>query len=421
MKMYSFPNNKVWRVIFFACFFGILLLARDTLITSSIIGFYKATFIMYGIIAFLGVVFLWVNRRDIKKILMDERILVAIIAAVVFLVPMLVKQDWQLMYFSVLICIFFAVFLSFFSKREEVVRIFIISISFLCVFSLIAHFGLYNVLDEHLSEANIFSNGIHDFVNFGFCFVPVNHPQSYRNFGIFREPGVYQFFIIFALILNNYFANFDEIWKTWTCNIILAITMLTTFATGGIIEIALLVFVLFVDKKWYRKKQAWIIVGVLFSLFAVVFVYSALDNNLLYRAAVQMIKKIFNTTATSSGGVRYQSIIVDLQLFLNNPLFGEKLSDVMYAEQLRYNTTSTMILFAGYGIFAGCFHVLSWIALLWDRNRKVWVNLALLLIMFMSFNTQDLTADMFLWLFPVMALVEKGIPFAKSLKNKKKA
>ena len=36
--------------------------------------------------------------------------------------------------------------------------------------------------------------------------------------------------------------------------------------------------------------------------------------------------------------------------------------------------------------------------------------LVLLLILFMSFNTQNLTANVFFWLFPMMALVERGLP-----------
>ena len=37
-------------------------------------------------------------------------------------------------------------------------------------------------------------------------------------------------------------------------------------------------------------------------------------------------------------------------------------------------------------------------------------NLLLLVIFLMSFNTQNLVADVFFWLFPVMALVERGLP-----------
>ena len=36
--------------------------------------------------------------------------------------------------------------------------------------------------------------------------------------------------------------------------------------------------------------------------------------------------------------------------------------------------------------------------------------LALLLVLFASFNTQNLIADVFFWLFPVMAVVERVLP-----------
>ena len=38
------------------------------------------------------------------------------------------------------------------------------------------------------------------------------------------------------------------------------------------------------------------------------------------------------------------------------------------------------------------------------------INLALLLVLFASFNTQNLIADVFFWLFPVMAVVERVLP-----------
>ena len=71
------------------------------------------------------------------------------------------------------------------------------------------------------------------------------------------------------------------------------------------------------------------------------------------------------------------------------------------------NTTSTLILFSAFGIPAALLHIACWVALVWRKERKIWVNLALVVIMFMYFNTQNLIADVFLWLFPVMALVER--------------
>ena len=84
------------------------------------------------------------------------------------------------------------------------------------------------------------------------------------------------------------------------------------------------------------------------------------------------------------------------------------------------NTSSTTIMLATTGIFGGLLHIVSWFALAWHRERKLWVNLALVLILFMSFNTQNLTWDLFFWLLPVMALLEKGLPFAEGLRKTKK-
>ena len=47
-------------------------------------------------------------------------------------------------------------------------------------------------------------------------------------------------------------------------------------------------------------------------------------------------------------------------------------------------------------------------------NTKLW--LILLLILFLSFNTQNLVANVFFWLFPMMALVERGLPLLKRSK-----
>ena len=107
-------------------------------------------------------------------------------------------------------------------------------------------------------------------------------------------------------------------------------------------------------------------------------------------------------------GSRLQSILVDMDFFIRNPLFGANLSSVIYS--VEFNTTSTMVLFAAFGMFVGGFHVLSWMLLVWNRNNSLVVNLILLFILFMSFNTQNLLANQFFWIFPVLAVVERVVP-----------
>ena len=102
---------------------------------------------------------------------------------------------------------------------------------------------------------------------------------------------------------------------------------------------------------------------------------------------------------------RLDAIVSDLQFFLGSPLTGAPLAEVLHS--VTDNTTSTMILFAGFGILGGCLNVIAWLALIWEKERKLWVNLLLIPVMFLSFNTQNLIADVFFWLFAYMALTER--------------
>lgn len=106
---------------------------------------------------------------------------------------------------------------------------------------------------------------------------------------------------------------------------------------------------------------------------------------------------------------RLDAILSDLHFFLQNPLAGAPLAQVLHS--VTDNTTSTMILYAGFGILGGTLNVLAWLALIWEKERKLWVNILLIPILFLSFNTQNLIADVFFWLFAYMALTERLLPW----------
>ena len=164
------------------------------------------------------------------------------------------------------------------------------------------------------------------------------------------------------------------------------------------------------EEEEEKKEKSNKIVSARIMPLAVVLAVSFATRNRIYWL---MYNTLIEKFASRSDSVteRTEAISVDLQIFLQNPVFGAKLSDVLHA--VRNNTTSTLILYAVFGFLSGSFHIAAWITLVWSRERRVWANLALLVILFMSFNTQNLTGDVFFWLFPVMALVERGLPLLK--------
>lgn len=404
MRSFPFPETKVTKIATAAFVFLLLYFARDTLMTSSVLGFSKSQFLMLGLLCLAGVTFLVYNRRNLKQILLDKRMGIIAISALVILLPMAVKRDWQMMYFSVLLCLCTAVFLTYFISFRELAKYYVLILTVMGVYSIFAMWVFRPLLiDTGLLTLPVFYNQM-DFMfhNFFLSFVSDTYVHT-RNFGIFREPGVYQYFIILALFLNNYTVTWKKESTWWICNIALAATMLTTLATGGVAELGLLALIVFFERKLYKNKRVMAAVVAIVIVLCILVAYIVMDKGDLYWELYSMVLGKFMPGEDSAFG-RLDAIFTDLRFFLSSPLVGEKLSTVLHS--VTDNTTSTMILYAGFGILAGTLNVIAWFALIWDRKRALWINLLLIPVMFLSFNTQNLIADVFFWLFPYMALTE---------------
>lgn len=415
MKYYPFPQNTLTKAVFGIFLFAMLFLARDTLVTSSLLGFNRAQFLMLGLIFLAGLVFLVKNRRSLRAIVLDKRMAVVLVSTVFVLLPMVCKRDWQMMYFSILICLYFAVFLTFFISYRDVAKYYVVILTILGVYSIVAMWVLRPLLvDTGILMPPVFRNQVDvTFYNFGLSFVSEWYVKT-RNFGIFREPGVYQYFVILALFLNNYTVQWKRQWVLWLVNFALAATMVTTLSTAGVGALAFLALVVFLDKKLYKNKWAWLAIGIIAVILAALVAHIVAEQRSLYWELYAMVLGKFQP-GEDSAVERLDAVFSDLDIFLHHPLAGAKLSGVLYS--VANNTTSTLILYAGLGILGGTLNVVAWIALVWEKKRNIWVNLALLGILFLSFNTQNLIADVFFWLFPMMALTERGLPVLFSLKK----
>ena len=122
MRYYRFPEKTWLKAAFAFSMLWLLLMTRDAMYSMMVWGFYKYQFLSLGLMALMGTAFLWANRKHLKDILSDRRMLLILAASVVMLLPMAVKRDWQLMYFSIALGVYFAVFLSYFVTAKEVAK-----------------------------------------------------------------------------------------------------------------------------------------------------------------------------------------------------------------------------------------------------------------------------------------------------------
>ena len=176
------------------------------------------------------------------------------------------------------------------------------------------------------------------FYHFGLSHVSINYVAS-RNFGIFREPGVHQFFLMIGIYLAFYQVAWKKESHMWLAGGILAATMVSTMATGGFIELGLFVVVMFLEKKLYRDKRLRLAAIALCVAGLVVVIVSFLQKNSIYWFIYDtLLEKFINKT--DSVTERTDAIVTNIRLFLENPIFGAKFSRVLHS--VHNNPSSTL-------------------------------------------------------------------------------
>lgn len=414
-KQFPFPQTRTNRLLFGIFLLALIYLSRDSAPCATFLGFYASQFLLLGILVLLAAAFLAANRGTLREVFLDSRMMILAVLTLVFLLPMLAKRDWQLMYFSVLLPAALGICLTYFVSCRRTAKYYVLIITGLAAYSLVAFLVLRPLTEAGLLHPRVVYNTIDlEFLDFGLAFPTMYIYTKGRNYGLFREPGVYQFFLLLGLYLNNYRVDWERKWPVWVVNAVLAVTMMSTLATGGVIEMALLLVLLFLDKKWYRQKIGRIALAAGLLLGVAGFAVLTITKPPLYWSLYLMVAKLF--TGEQSLTDRVGSLAVNLSFFLQNPLFGGRIADILFA--IDNNTSSTTVMYAIFGILGGTVHVAGWCALVWDKERFVLWNLGLLTVLLMSFNTQNLITNPYLWIFPMMALTERLLPMVDSRRKR---
>lgn len=403
-KLERFPGTAfVWCLLITV----FLYTGRDSIYCQGFLSFEACYGIQVAFTAAGVLALLYRRRKQLKTLFFSRQACLFCLCLILYAIPMVIKRDWQMMYISVIFAIFVPLMLSFWVDSRQLSRYYVLTICFFSVCSVLINYVLRPLIDAGLfTSPTIF--GDDGFYNLFFGVSCVNPALRNRNFGIFREPGVYQYFLILALYLNNDRAQWEKLRTVWLCNFLLVLTMLSTLALGGLVETALLAVILFFDKGWYRNRKAQVIAasGIVF-LIAAYNIIHWIDGPLW--GEIWMLKhKLFS--GEDSVTDRTGSLLLNVRLFLAHPLFGARLREVLQNPVLLNNTSSTTILFAMTGVLGGAFHVFSWIAMTWKKNRNLLFSLGYALILSMSFNTENLITNVFFWLFPMVLLCERLSP-----------
>lgn len=229
-----------------------------------------------------------------------------------------------------------------------------------------------------------------------FTTITKNKGNSFRNFGPFWEPGVFQIYINFALLFQIYRRKKEKLWK----NIILILGIISTFSTTGYICFCFIIIIYFMEKFLEKIKKKYFI----FLFFSIIFGNLILKNSYIQN----IVFSKFNSSNGSSSSflIRLMDIKIYLKQWLEYPIFGQGITNSYRNAVLTYknsqffhfagSTSTTLREFACFGIYVG----ISRLLLQWNfckmfvKNKISRICIFIVIIIFL--NTEDLIYSIFM-------------------------
>jgi len=204
-----------------------------------------------------------------------------------------------------------------------------------------------------------------------------------RNWGVFREPGVYQMYLIFALLLQLFVFPRVNI----KSSIIYVIAILTTYSTTGYIVLTVLFMAFFMNKSKNQHKERIVLVFVLLTLILGIMLFCSDIVSMRWNSVFSKL----SDASHGSTAARIASVTVNIRLFFENPLFGVGFNNLQdefphlalahTGVMARDNTNTILIQFAAHGLLYG----LIWIYGYWRLCRRLSKNTIKALVFFVVF------------------------------------
>ena len=183
------------------------------------------------------------------------------------------------------------------------------------------------------------------------CNIPINEISVTRLFGPFREPGVFQMFLIMGLMTHWLQSN---IIKGLRISIYI-VAILLTFSTTGYIALAILIVGCRLSRSNNGLKGNILYILILF-VFLAIYLYTDVLS-----AEGQVFGKLNEENASTVA--RFGSIMGNLHIFSSSPFFGVGILSVdelfdhyisgNYSFFTASNTNTILIQFSTFGLFFG--------------------------------------------------------------------
>lgn len=391
--------KKIYEHKLFLLLFSLIYISNDTLL----FGINSSNHFMYIQYAFilttaLILTFIILINKKIKY----TPTLIFVILILLLIITMIIKDTLSLKYFYEILLLYIGLLLCNIYSLKQFCREFVNVIFIMAILSFIPF--LINIFFNQL--LNYFPTAItttqFKFHNLIFSVVPYNTYtfNTYRNYSIFREPGVYASFLNLGLLLLLFSKDKDKYFIEKIA--VFFIATITTLSSGGIITSVLALVLFTLIEKFSTKKMILIIISLIASI---ILLKSDYINN-----------AVFNKFHSNNGSLysRQASIISNLKIGFYNPILGvgwESLEDefetestkifgsaITHGESLYHNTNTFFKILAMHGFIFFLIYSIGIFKAIYNLNKNKLFSFLGIIILIISLSYEDLTLNFITYL-----------------------
>lgn len=388
--------------------------------TFPLINFKSTTRVTFYIISIIAVFFFFNILIKKKKINKKGTFVIMILIFLIF-ITIFFNHDFSGGFGVVIMGLLIGYMLTHLISLEEFAASYVRVMLILAAYSLVV---MYLIRPLTFSMPTLIFPKMYNSIGYPFidarlCVV-LDNINNFRNFGIFREPGVYQVFLNFALLFELFFKKT----KISIINVmVFYIAIISTFSIVGFITGGILIFsfIIFGETKlhdsYFKKNKRILVIFIVLILIMTIFLYFI--NDIFRYMFIDSIEKLTKKTSSFQG--REVAIYANLKTWTKKPIFGNgivkgiegALNSMMndYGFSTSHNTSTTGALIVIFGSIFTFIYMYYIYRLLVKSRCKIWVIILSYIAITISINTQLLIYNELLY-----TIVVFGI-FGNNVKN----
>lgn len=263
----------------------------------------------------------------------------------------------------------------------------------IALFSIVVYF-LYKVVPGAFGAfpRHLWRNHSVLFVNLWLSVVPVGMQDYFRNFGIFYEPGIFQFYLNTALLIEFFSNKKINVFRV----LVLTVAVITTLSTNGYISLVLIFFayglLVILDSGKKNKIYRKIVFFALLSVSVIIFII-LIDKGVI---GSRVFEKFSSTKTSGSYYDRTNAIGYALSKIFQNPLLGVAARGIEDSYNATFTPLNWMML---YGIVIEGYSLVGYSKMFSMLTSNRWLKTFVVIAAFSVVLTQDLSFEWIVWCF----------------------